>query len=141
LGKLLFVKNNLNKNLTSIKSTSTENTSKNETKNNNLINIKQNNVYGKRKFNELYKRQKCDINLKRKKENKNDEILSLNITDLNLYKNMIKIKKEVSLPCVYLCEIFPDYLTYQIFQFLDIKSLLWKVSLINKELKKYVIVI
>ena len=49
---------------------------------------------------------------------------------------MIKIKKEVSLPCVYLCEIFPDYLTYQIFQFLDIKSLLWKVSLINKELKK-----
>ena len=136
LGKLLFVKNNLNKNLTSIKSISTENTSKNETKNNNVINIKQNNVYGKRKFNELYKRQKCDINLKRKKENKNDEILSLNITDLNLYKNMIKIKKEVSLPCVYLCEIFPDYLTYQIFQFLDIKSLLWKVSLINKELKK-----
>jgi len=136
LGKLLFVKNNLNKNLTSIKSISTANTSKNETKNNNVINIKQNNVYGKRKFNELYKKQKCDINLKRKKENKNDEILSLNITDLNLYKNMIKIKKEVSLPCVYLCEIFPDYLTYQIFQFLDIKSLLWKVSLINKELKK-----
>ena len=136
LGKLLYVKNNLNKNLTSIKSISTANTSKNETKNNNVINIKQNNVYGKRKFNELYKKQKCDINLKRKKENKNDEILSLNITDLNLYKNMIKIKKEVSLPCVYLCEIFPDYLTYQIFQFLDIKSLLWKVSLINKELKK-----
>ena len=63
LGKLLFVKNNLNKNLTSIKSISTENTSKNETKNNNVINIKQNNVYGKRKFNELYKRQKCDIKL------------------------------------------------------------------------------
>ena len=143
LGKLLFVKNNLNKSqssVQSIQSISTNNTLKKEIKNNNVINIKQsinqNNIYRKRKFNELYKKQKCDINLKRKKENKNEEFLSINIKDLNLYKDLNRIKKEVSPPCVYLCEVFPDYLTYQIFNFLDTKSLLWKVSLINKELKK-----
>ena len=143
LGKLFLVKNNLNKNQSSVPSKQsiiTNDTSKKEIKNNNAINIKQNinqnNVYRKRKFNELYKKQKFDINLKRKKENKNGEFLSINIQDLNLYKDINRIKKEVSLPCVYLCEVFPDYLTYQIFNFLDTKSLLWKVSLINKELKK-----
>ena len=141
LGKLLSVKNNnlnnsnnTNQINSSIKSISTLNTSEKNSKSN-LINIKKN-IYGKRKFNELYKKQKTDINLKRKKDNKNEEILPLNITNLNLYKDIKKIKKEVSPSCVYLCEIFPDYLTYQIFNFLDTKSLLWKVSLINKELKK-----
>ena len=141
LGKLLSVKNNnlnnsnnTNQINSSIKSISTINTSEKNSKSN-LINIKKN-IYGKRKFNELYKKQKTEINLKRKKENKNEEILPLNITNLNLYKDIKKIKKEVSPSCVYLCEIFPDYLTYQIFNFLDTKSLLWKVSLINKELKK-----
>ena len=140
LGKLLIIKNNLNKipnlNSNSIKSPSTQNTSEEKEKNKNKINIKKINVYGKRKFNELYKKQKLDINLKRKKENNNDEFLSLNLKNLNLYKDLDRIKKEVSLPVIYLCEIFPDYLTYQIFKFLDTKSLLWKVSLINKELKK-----
>ena len=139
LGKLISVKNNinnLNNNLHSIKSISTENTSEKTSKSNLInINIKQNNKYGKRKFNELYKQHKTDFNLKKKKEN-NREILQLNIKDLNLYKDLKIIKKEVYPPCIYLCEVFPDYLIYQIFNFLDIKSLLWKVSLINKELKK-----
>ena len=101
------------------------------------MNLKQkNNIYGKRRYNELYKQQKTDLNLKKKKENKKDEILQLNIKNLNLYKDIKKIKKEISPTIIYLCEVFPDYLTYQIFNFLDTKSLLWKVCLINKELKK-----
>ena len=136
LGKLLSVKNNLNNNnnIPSIKTVSTENTSENNSKNNLIIKNKE--KYNRRKFNELYKKQKSDINLKRKKENKTEDILPLNIQNLNLFKDIKRIKKEVSLPCIYLCEVFPDYLTYQIFNFLDAKSLLWKVSLINKELKK-----
>ena len=143
LGKLQNIRNNLNKN--SMKSISTENTSEKQSKtNNNLINInninnlkKANTYYGKRKFNELYKKQKEDLlNLKKKKENKNDDILPINIKSLNLYKDINRIKKEVSIPIIYLCEVFPDYLTFQIFNFLDTKSLLWKVSLINRELKK-----
>lgn len=138
LGKVLSVKNNLNNtnniNITSIKSISTENTSEKNSKNNLVIKHKE--MYNRRKFNELYKKQKSDINLKRKKENKTEDILPLNIKELNLFKDIKRIKKEVSLPCIYLCEVFPDYLTYQIFNFLDTKSLLWKVSLINKELKK-----
>ena len=137
LGKLQIVKNNLNKNINSNKSNSTENTSEKQSKNTNIMNLKKNNIYGKRKFNELYKKQKIDNNnLKKKKENKNDEIIPLNIKNLNLYKDIKRIQKEVSIPVIYLCEIFPDYLTYQIFNFLDTKSLLWKVSLINRELKK-----
>ena len=138
LGKVLSVKNNLNNtnniNITSIKSISTENTSEKNSKNNLVIKHKE--MYNRRKFNELYKKQKSDINFKRKKENKTEDILPLNIKELNLFKDIKRIKKEVSLPCIYLCEVFPDYLTYQIFNFLDTKSLLWKVSLINKELKK-----
>ena len=138
LGKVLSVKNNLNNtnniNINSIKSISTENTSEKNSKNNLVIKHKE--MYNRRKFNELYKKQKSDINLKRKKENKTEDILPLNIKELNLFKDIKRIKKEVSLPCIYLCEVFPDYLTYQIFNFLDTKSLLWKVSLINKELKK-----
>ena len=138
LGKVLSVKNNLNNtnnnNITSIKSISTENTSEKNSKNNLVIKHKE--MYNRRKFNELYKKQKSDINLKRKKENKTEDILPLNIKELNLFKDIKRIKKEISLPCIYLCEVFPDYLTYQIFNFLDTKSLLWKVSLINKELKK-----
>ena len=138
LGKVLSVKNNLNNtnniNITSIKSISTENTSEKNSKNNLVKKHKE--MYNRRKFNELYKKQKSDINLKRKKENKTEDILPLNIKELNLFKDIKRIKKEVSLPCIYLCEVFPDYLTYQIFNFLDTKSLLWKVSLINKELKK-----
>ena len=138
LGKVLSVKNNLNNtnniNITSIKSISTENTSEKNSKNNLVIKHKE--MYNRRRFNELYKKQKSDINLKRKKENKTEDILPLNIKELNLFKDIKRIKKEVSLPCIYLCEVFPDYLTYQIFNFLDTKSLLWKVSLINKELKK-----
>ena len=145
LGKLQNIKNNTNKNINSIKSISTENTSEKQSKtNNNLINVKSiNNLkqkstyYGKRKFNELYKKQKTDImNLKKKKENKNDDILPLNIKNLNLYKDIKRIKKEVAIPIIYLCEVFPDYLTFQIFKYLDTKSLLWKVCLINRELKK-----
>ena len=137
LGKLQLVKNNLNKNINSNKSNSTENTSEKQSKTTNIMNLKQNNIYGKRKFNELYKKQKLDNNnLKKKKENKNDEIIPINIKNLNLYKDIKRIKKDVSIPVIYLCEVFPDYLTYQIFNFLDTKSLLWKVSLINRELKK-----
>ena len=135
LGKLLTVKNNMSKNLNLIKSESEEKPIDKKPLNNNLINFKKSNVYGKRKYNELYKKQKSDINLKRKKENKGD-IIPLNIKNLNLFKDIQRINKEASIPVIYLCEVFPDYLTYQIFNFLDIKSLLWKVCLINKELKK-----
>ena len=55
---------------------------------------------------------------------------------MDLFKDIKRIKKQVSIPVIYLCEIFPDYLTFEILNFLDIKSLLWKVCLINKELKK-----
>ena len=135
LGKLLTVKNNISKNLNLIKSESEEKPIDKKPLNNNLINFKKSNVYGKRKYNELYKKQKSDINLKRKKENKGD-IIPLNIKNLNLFKDIQRINKETSITIIYLCEVFPDYLTYQIFNFLDIKSLLWKVCLINKELKK-----
>ena len=124
---------NNNKNINSIKSISTQNTSKNSNKNENILS----NIYNRRKFNELYKKQKNDINIKKKKEiNESNEIISLDIKNLNLFKDIKRIKKEVSIPIIYLCEIFPDYLTFQIFNFLDIKTLLWKVCLINKELKK-----
>ena len=144
LGKLLLAKENLNKSINNNTSLQIKQSDKPASinmvlDNNDSKNIKKNNnnVYNKRKFNELYKKQKSDINLKRKKEsNKNDSILSLNVKDLNLYKDIKRIKKEVSIQCIYLCEIFPDYLTYQIFNYLDLKSLLWKVSLINKEMKK-----
>ena len=141
LGKLISTKNNLNNiknDPNSVKSVSTEYTSEKNSKSNLInMNLKQkNNIYGKRRYNELYKQQKTDLNLKKKKENKKDEILQLNIKNLNLYKDIKKIKKEVSPTIIYLCEVFPDYLTYQIFNFLDTKSLLWKVCLINKELKK-----
>ncbi len=144
LDKINVAKNNINKNtnainintnINSIKSISTQNTSKNISKNENLI--KKTNVYNKRKFNELYKKQKNDINIKRKKEiNNSNEIISLDIQNLDLFKDIKRIKKQVSIPVIYLCEIFPDYLTFEILNFLDIKSLLWKVCLINKELKK-----
>ena len=129
---------NNNKNINSIKSISTQNTSKNSNKNENILsNMKKSNIYNRRKFNELYKKQKNDINIKKKKEiNESNEIISLDIKNLNLFKDIKRIKKEVSIPIIYLCEIFPDYLTFQIFNFLDIKTLLWKVCLINKELKK-----
>ena len=144
LGKLLSAKNNLTKSINDNTSLQIKQNDKpvninmmvldnNDSKNIKNIKKSNNNVYNKRKFNELYKKQKSDINLKRKK---NDEILSLNVKDLNLYKDIKRIKKEVSIQCIYLCEIFPDYLTYQIFNYLDLKSLLWKVSLINKEMKK-----
>ena len=141
LGKLISTKNNINNiknDPNSVKSVSTEYTSEKNSKSNSInMNLKQkNNIYGKRRYNELYKQQKTDLNLKKKKENKKDEILQLNIKNLNLYKDIKKIKKEVSPTIIYLCEVFPDYLTYQIFNFLDTKSLLWKVCLINKELKK-----
>ena len=141
LGKLISTKNNLNNiknDPNSVKSVSTEYTSEKNSKSNLInMNLKQkNNIYGKRRYNELYKQQKTDLNLKKKKENKKDEILQLNIKNLNLYKDIKKIKKEVSPTIIFLCEVFPDYLTYQIFNFLDTKSLLWKVCLINKELKK-----
>ena len=144
LGKLLLAKENLNKAINNNTSLQIKQSDKPASinmvlDNNDSKNIKKNNnnVYNKRKFNELYKKQKSDINLKRKKEsNKNDSILSLNVKDLNLYKDIKRIKKEVSIQCIYLCEIFPDYLAYQIFNYLDLKSLLWKVSLINKEMKK-----
>ena len=67
--------------------------------------------------------------------NNNNEIISLDMKNLDLFKDNKIIKKQVSIPIIYLCEIFPDYLTFQIFNFLDTKSLLWKVCLINKELK------
>ena len=144
LDKINVAKNNINKNtnainintnINSIKSISTQNTSKNISKNENLI--KKTNVYNKRKFNELYKKQKNDINIKRKKEiNNSNEIISLYLQNLDLFKDIKRIKKQVSIPVIYLCEIFPDYLTFEILNFLDIKSLLWKVCLINKELKK-----
>ena len=129
---------NNNKNINSIKSISTQNTSKNSNKNDNILsNMKKSNIYNRRKFNELYKKQRNDINIKKKKEiNESNEIISLDIKNLNLFKDIKRIKKEVSIPIIYLCEIFPDYLTFQIFNFLDIKTLLWKVCLINKELKK-----
>ena len=141
LGKLISTKNNLNNiknDPNSVKSVSTEYTSEKNSKSNLInMNLKQkNNIYGKMRYNELYKQQKTDLNLKKKKENKKDEILQLNIKNLNLYKDIKKIKKEVSPTIIFLCEVFPDYLTYQIFNFLDTKSLLWKVCLINKELKK-----
>ncbi len=86
------------------------------------MNLKQkNNIYGKRRYNELYKQQKTDLNLKKKKENKKDEIFQLNIKNLNLYKDIKKIKKEISPTNIYLCEVFPDYLNYQIFNFLVTK--------------------
>ena len=129
---------NNNKVINSITSTSTQDNSKNNNKDENiLINMKKNNVYNRRKFNELYRKQKNDINIKRKKEiNGINEIISLDINNLNLSNNIKRIEKQVSIPIIYLCEIFPDYLTFQIFNFLDIKTLLWKVCLINKELKK-----
>jgi len=139
LGKLVSAKNNLTKSINNNTSFQVKQSDKpvNINHNNDSKNINKSNVYNKRKFNELYKKQKSDINLKRKKESNNrNEIISLNVKDLNLYKDIKRIKKEVSIQCIYLCEIFPDYLTYQIFKYLDLKSLLWKVSLINKELKK-----
>ena len=54
----------------------------------------------------------------------------------NLNHDMNKIKKQAPISVIYLCQIFPDYLTYQIFNFLDTNTLLWKVTLINRELKK-----
>ena len=131
------INTNISTNINSIKSISTVNTSKNSIKDNNILNnIKTNNIYNRRKFNELYKKQKNDINIKKKKEmNNNNEIISLDMKNLDLFKNNKIIKKQVSIPIIYLCEIFPDYLTFQIFNFLDTKSLLWKVCLINKELK------
>lgn len=142
LDKIISVKNNaMNKNMESIKSNSTQITSNKSTKYENVIlnnvNIKKNNIYNRRKFNELYRKQKNDINIKRKKElNDSNEIISIDMKNLNLFKDLKKIKKQVSIPIIYLCEIFPDYLTFQIFHYLDIKTLLWKVCLINKELKK-----
>ena len=142
LDKIISVKNNsMNKNIESIKSSSTQITSNKSTKNENEIlnnvNIKKNNIYNRRKFNELYRRQKNDINIKKKKElNETEEIISIDMKNLNLFKDLKKIQKQVSIPVIYLCDIFPDYLTFQIFHYLDIKTLLWKVCLINKELKK-----
>ena len=142
LDKIISAKNNaMNKNIESIKSTSTQITSNKSTKNENIIlnnvNIKKNNIYNRRRFNELYRKQKNDINIKRNKElNDTNEIISIDMKNLNLFKDLKKIKKQVSIPIIYLCEIFPDYLTFQIFHYLDIKTLLWKVCLINKELKK-----
>jgi len=142
LDKIISAKNNaMNKNIESIKSNSTQITSNKSTKNENVIlnnvNIKKNNIYNRRKFNELYRKQKNDINIKRNKElNDSNEIISIDMKNLNLFKDLKKIKKQVSIPIIYLCEIFPDYLTFQIFHYLDIKTLLWKVCLINKELKK-----
>ena len=137
--KINDTNNNINnKIIDSIKSTSTQDNSKNLYKNENiLINNKKSNIYNRRKFNELYKKQKNDINIKRKKEsNDNNEIISLNMKNLNLIKDIKSIENKVSIPIIYLCEIFPDYLTFQIFNFLDIKTLLWKVCLIHRELKK-----
>ena len=99
LGKLLSAKNNLTKSINDNTSLQIKQSDKpaninmmvldnNDSKNiKNIKNIKKgnNNIYNKRKFNELYKKQKSDINLKRKK---NDEILSLNVKDLNLYKDI-----------------------------------------------------
>ena len=142
LDKIISAKNNsMNKNIESIKSSSTQITSNKSTKNENVIlnnvNIKKENIYNRRKFNELYRKQKNDINIKKKKElNETEEIISIDMKNLNLFKDLKKIKKQVSIPVIYLCEIFPDYLTFQIFHYLDIKTLLWKVCLINKELKK-----
>ena len=142
LDKIISVKNNsMNKNIESIKSSSTQITSNKSTKNENEIlnnvNIKKNNIYNRRKFNELYRRQKNDINIKKKKElNDTVEIISIDMKNSNIFKDLKKIQKQVSIPVIYLCDIFPDYLTFQIFHYLDIKTLLWKVCLINKELKK-----
>ena len=109
-----------NKVINSITSTSTQDNSKNNNKDENiLINMKKNNVYNRRKFNELYRKQKNDINIKRKKEiNGIKEIISLDINNLNLSNNIKRIEKQVSIPIIYLCEIFPDYLTFQIFNYL-----------------------
>ena len=142
LDKIISAKNSsMNKNIESTKSSSTQITSNKSTKNENVIlnnvNIKKNNVYNRRKFNELYRKQKNDINIKKKKElNETEEIISVDMKNLNLFKDLKKIQMQVSIPVIYLCEIFPDYLTFQIFHYLDIKTLLWKVCLINKELKK-----
>ena len=146
LGKIKIIKNNLNKIQGKSESISTaKNTTSSERESKksstNLVNAGQKNVYNRRKFNELYKKQKVDINIKRKKDNDiNSDILPLNIQNLNLFKDINRINKELSIkkpcPVIYLCEVFPDYLTYQIFHFLDTKSLLWKVCLINRELKK-----
>ena len=140
LDKIIAAKNKttLNKNIDSIKSTSTQITSNNSSKEQNILNnVKKNNIYNRRKFNELYKKQRNDLNIKKRKEiNDSNDIISLDIKGINLIKDVNKIKKQVPISIIYLCEIFPDYLTYQIFHFLDTKTLLWKVALINKELKK-----
>ena len=140
LDKIIAAKNKttLNKNIDSIKSTSTQITSNNSSKEQNILNnVKKSNIYNRRKFNELYKKQRNDLNIKKRKEiNDSNDIISLDIKGINLIKDVNKIKKQVPISIIYLCEIFPDYLTYQIFHFLDTKTLLWKVALINKELKK-----
>ena len=142
LDKIITAKTNdikdNNKIVNSITSISTQNTSNQQSKTENALNnMKKNNIYNRRKFNELYKKQKVDINIKKKKEiNNNNEIIPLDIKNLNLFKDINKIKKQVSIPILFLCEIFPDYLTFQIFHYLDFQTLLWKVCLINKELKK-----
>ena len=144
LDKIIEAKNKsttattLTKNIDSIKTTSTQITSNNASKaQNTLNNVKKNTIYNRRKFNELYKKQKNDINIKKRKEiNDSNDIISLNIQNLNLNHDMNKIKKQAPISVIYLCQIFPDYLTYQIFNFLDAGTLLWKVTLINRELKK-----
>jgi len=142
LDKILAAKNKttVNNNVDSIKSTSTQvNSNINSKVQNTLnnININKSSIYNRRKFNELYKKQKNDINIKRRKEaNDSTDIIPLDMKNLNLFKEINKIKKQTAIPIIYLCQIFPDYLTFQIFHFLDTKTLLWKVALINKELKK-----
>ena len=144
LDKIIEAKNKstttttLTKNIDSIKTTSTQITSNNASKAQNILNnVKKNTIYNRRKFNELYKKQKNDINIKKRKEiNDSNDIISLNIQNLNLNHDMNKIKKQAPISVIYLCQIFPDYLTYQIFNFLDTNTLLWKVTLINRELKK-----
>ena len=95
----------------------------------NINNLNNNNnilIRNKRKFHELYaQKNKNLVSNKMKIESNQSEKIT---------NNLLFLKKKERNKFIY---DFPDYLTFIIFQFLQKKVLLAKVSLLNKELKKY----
>ena len=120
-----------------------KNNNNDEHKNNNEININnninnndnnKNNKYRKRKYNELINQQRREKNtLKR-------NIVTINTANIKIKnaafnEDIDRIKKSFSLTD-YLSKIYPDYLSYQILKYLDKRTILFKASTLNKEIKK-----
>ena len=109
------------------------NNSVNISTNNNNDNNK-NNKYRKRKYNELINQQRKEKNtLKR-------NIIALNTADIKIKnaafnEDIERIKNSYNFTD-YLSKIFPDYLSYQILKYLDKRTILFKASTLNKEIKK-----